>query len=299
MKLKDAVHKIVVPELSKIGFVLDYSHPRHYSFRNDCTGIKVLITVPPRCPMEFIHEYMINDTQKAQGDPEVKRNSFVVFGYSAKIPENGYVNLAPHMFEKVMNIKGGFVYCNSKELEEKMTQIINETRSVVIPYIEKLSKRYVGADVLDKLTEMLASQNKELSQEVMKKFKLPNDYSLGYKIIEPILLELRGDDEKNWKSNFYQNSENVVGLASYLAECISAYAKSTKWFWEITPEIQTCDGVAESTRELYLEVKYANHRGGDFNLLEIIRNLWNFYPYVKCKHIESIIDEIKSENIEI
>lgn len=295
MKLKDAVQKIVVPELSIIGFVLDYSHPRHYSFKNDRTGIEVLITVPPRCPIEFIHEYMINDTRREQGDPAIKRNAFVVFDYSARIPGSRYyINLAPHMFEISMNIEGGFVYRNSKELEEKMTQTVNETKSVVIPYMEKLSKRYIGPDALNELTEMLASQNKILLQNVMKKFKLPGDYSIGYKMIERILFELRGDDEENWKSNFYQNPENIVGLAFYLAECISAYAESTKWFWEITPEIQTCDGVAESTRELYLEVKYGDDREEDFNLLEIIRNLWNFYPHVKCKHIESMIDEIKS-----
>lgn len=293
MRLKDAVQKILAPQLGEIGFVLAYSDTRYYSFWNDFSQLDISITVPPRCPSEFLGEYLTNYTRKKEGDPEVKRNAFVVFDYSAKLPEGRYVGLSPYMFEPSMGVKGGFVYCNAKELESKMLQIVDETRAVVIPYMEKISKRYVLPDLSDELTEMLASQSTALSQRAIERFGLPEDRTIGYKMLERVLLEARGDNEEDWKNNFYQNIEDIVGSAAYLSECISEYAVSTKWCWDVTPAIQTSDGIHESTRKLRFSAKYGKGRGEIFDLMQIICDLWNFSPYVKYRHIESIIDEIK------
>lgn len=157
MKLKDAVLNVFAPPLNKLGFELKEDNPKHYCFSNDSTGIDVTITVPPIYPFEVVNEYLSNVEQKQQNNFYIEKNIYVLMEYSARLLEGGYVNLTPHMFESCMGINGGCIFCNSKELGEKSAQAIQETVSVVIPYMERLSKRYVIPDCSRELSEMFSS----------------------------------------------------------------------------------------------------------------------------------------------
>ena len=295
MKLKDAVLNVFAPPLNKLGFELKEDNPKHYCFSNDSTGIDVTITVPPIYPFEVVNEYLSNVEQKQQNNFYIEKNIYVLMEYSARLLEGGYVNLTPHMFESCMGINGGCIFCISKELGEKSAQAIQETVSVVIPYMERLSKRYVIPDCSRELSEMFSStmfisHYDTLARKVIEQFGIPDDYSLGYRKIEPALLNLRGEREEEWKNIFFQNPDYIAGFAAYLAKCIEKTAVTTEWFLETTPEIQTSEGIVESRKMLYFSANYENDTQSDFNLLQIICDLWNYYPHVKCRHIDSIIE---------
>lgn len=292
MKLKDAVSKIIAPGLAEYGFVLAYQDSRYYQMKNAEAGLLISLTVPPRCPFELLGEYLQRREQKQQGDKEMKKVAFVTLGYSFKRTDGGYVNLSPYMFEPSMGLMGDFIYCNGKELEEKVFRMLNETTAIVIPFLERLKNRYVGFDIAEELDDMLARGPEALAQRATEKFRLPAGRLAGYKLIEPTLFSLRGQDEEQWRARFYQNIEDIAALAAYLSQCIAARAVSTEWVWETTPEIQTCDGLFPGTRELYFSVRGKN-RSLDLRFSQIFQDLWNYYPEIKCRHIPDIIETMK------
>lgn len=291
MTLKSAVLNIIAPQFEKYGFALTCQESRCYCFENASTEIEVSITVPPRCPFELLNEYVKALERKNQGDKDIRKAAFVSLRYSSKRPEGGYINLSPYSFEPFMGITGDFLYCNDRELEENALQMVSETVSIVIPYLEQLTKRFIGFERSEALEDILAQDPKALARRTAEKFGLPYDYAAGYGEIEPALFSLRGQNEEAWKSIFDRNLEDIVGFSAYFGECIAARAITAEWVWETTPEIQTSDGICESTKELYYSVQ---HKNGcmDLRPAQIICDLWNYYPHVMCRHIEAILQEM-------
>ncbi len=292
MRLKDAVSKIIMPGLAEYGFVLAYQDSRYYQLENAEAGLLISLTMPPRCPFEMLGEYLQRCEQKQQGDKEVKKVAFVTLRYSFKRTDGGYVNLSPYMFEPSIGITGDFIYCNDKELEEKALRMLDEAAAIVIPLLERLERRYVGFDMAEAMDDMLARNHEVLARRAAEKFGLPADRLAGYKQIEPALFALRGQDEEQWRARFYQSAEDIAALAAYLSQCIAARAISTEWVWETTPEIQTSDGLFPSTRELYFSVRGKN-RSQNCKLIQILQDLWNYCPEIKCRHITPIIEALE------
>ena len=50
----------------------------------------------------------------------------------------------------------------------------------------------------------MVSHYDTLARKVIEQFGIPDDYSLGYRKIEPALLNLRGEREEEWKNIFLE-----------------------------------------------------------------------------------------------
>lgn len=289
MTLKTAVLNMIAPQFAEHGFVLTREESRYYRFEHASTGIQISLTVPPRCPFELLNEYIEALERKRQGDKDVQKAAFVSLEYSVKRSDGGYINLSPYMFESFMGITGGFLYCNNRELEEKASRMVEETVSLVIPFLERLTKRAVGFEHSEDLEAILARDPAALARRAAAKFDLPADRTVGHRMIEPALFALRGSDETSWRPIFVQNLEDIAGFAAYFSECIAARSIRTAWIWETTPEIQTSDGIFPSTRELYFSAYYSSGCK-DLRPVQIIQDLWNYCPEIKCRHIPDIME---------
>lgn len=297
MKLKNVVKKIIVPALNEYGFSVTDENPRFFHMGNEALKMSASIEVPPRCPYYLLSEYLDILTQKKAGNKEYKLSGYATLHYTITMPDDSHINLSNHMFEPAMGVSSGLVYHNSQDLEEKVLQIASEMTNIVVPFIVSLSKRFVIWRELNEWQESLQRHSNELAQYAANVLNLSEDRQEGYKEIEAALFLLRGKDESKWRTIFLHNIKTIVGIAAYLGECIAAYAKSTEWEWETTPPIVTSTHTYEETKMLYLCAQYANTHQSNYNLLQIIQDLWNYAPYIKCRHIESIFEGITQNSL--
>lgn len=284
LKLKDVIFNLVIPKLGEYGFSLVYSSSRCYRFENQISKLGMSITLPPRCPCYLFDEYLDCSNQK--------KRSFVVIDYSAVTPHGEQINVSAYMFESMMSIAGDFIYSSSNELEKKMIQMVEESISIVFPFMERFSKRYSFCDIPLELVDLLVEESEDMAQAIIERFGLSNNYREGYHDIEPLILALRGTDELQWKENFYNNAENLVSIVAYLGKCISAYSISSKWIWKSFSEIYTCEEAPESDKMLYFSARFKNDHIRKFNLFSLLCDLWNNPPFLKCRHIDQFMDDI-------
>jgi len=201
MQLRKAVKNILLPVMEKNGFTLIDSATGYYKFGINDDSLRVIVDKNPWPPSDLRAAFCYRD----------HRGSFSHLDLSQI---SGYQDL-------------DLFYDNQEELEEKLKTIADILDTFALSLLASMRDNHV---FWREETFLLFSVDpKKRATCYAKTNSLTMSFELSnFLFLESQIAVMRGDSMCNWRHNFEQHTDEIIGLTSYYGEIIRRRDK-VKW----------------------------------------------------------------------
>jgi hypothetical protein len=282
IKIKSAIHKIIVPAFAEFGYTLYSDTDRHYLFHtadktrhieiNRSRGALFLAAAAISGDKRFVdldnnHVYV----------PKMLEIEFTVL-------EPFWINIRSDWAStsETFGEPNLFFYKDQEELEDVLRAMVKKATEKIFPYMDQVIEYYIPltTDIYKGLSDNAAARAYDFAQ----KHGLPAQATReSVAMVETILMQYRRDAVgSERKARFFEYYDEIMSLTAYFGESFYRAENESMvlaWGW-VDDNGLPCDSFnPDAEPDGMYSYKILPYEGkGGFDPLGYVLEFWNFYP---------------------